>query len=120
MIFTLKINDRPFNAIKLGTKKIEGRVSTSHDDIPYSKVCIDDIIILVNRNTGEKLTTKVLWVNHYLSFRTMLEVEGPENILSSSGDLEKGIKSFEAFSEYKENVKKWGVYALRIDPIEDF
>ena len=38
MKYILDLNDRPFKAIKAGTKKIEGRTPTSWDKTPYDKL----------------------------------------------------------------------------------
>ena len=46
----------------------------------------------------------------------MLENEGTQDVLSSNLDIEGGIESYKSFSEYRENIPKYGVSALEIRP----
>ena len=44
MKYILDLNDRPFKAIKAGTKKIEGRTPTSWDKTPYDELQKCDLV----------------------------------------------------------------------------
>lgn len=114
MNYNLDLNDRPFKAIKAGTKKIEGRTKTSLDTFSYDDLKSDDTITFTNNVTNEKLTVGVIEVRHYSNTRSMLEKEGVKNVLSSGKDIEGGIESYNTFSEYKENIPKYGIYAIEI------
>lgn len=114
MNYNLEINNRPFRAIKAGTKRIEGRVTTSYDDTPYNKMRLGDTIKFTNKTTKETLVAKVIGVRHYLDTRTMLKKEGVENVLSSGKNLEDGIESYSNYLEYKENIPYFGIYAIEI------
>ena len=116
MEYSLDLNPRPFEAIKNGTKKIEGRVPTEHNkNVPFDKITKGDVIIFNNNSNGELMKVRVLGVKHYTTFREMLESEGTERVLSSKGNVEEGIKSYESLHGYKEGVKKYGVYAIEIE-----
>lgn len=114
MKYFLELNPRPFEAIKNGTKKIEGRVPTKEDKLPFNKMKKGDIIIFNNNSSKDIIKVRVLGVNHYSSFKEMLESEGTERVLSSKGNINDGIKSYESLSGYKKGVKNHGVYAIEI------
>lgn len=118
MNYILNLNDRPFKAIKAGTKKIEGRTPTSWDKIPYDKLQKGDTIHFVNNVTNEEMNVDVLFVHQYPNTKTMLEAEGVENVLSSEPKtIEHGIESYNSFKGYKEGIKKNGIYAIGIKPV---
>lgn len=119
MKYILDLNDRPFKAIKAGTKRIEGRTPTSWDKTPYDKLQKGDTIHFVNNVTNEKIDVNVLFVHHYPDTKTMLELEGVENVLSSEPKtIEHGIDSYNSHTEYAEGIKKNGIYAIGIRPLE--
>lgn len=114
MNYNIKLNDRPFKAIQLGTKKIEGRIQTKWDKNPYDKFRKGDIIIFTNRTTAEILNVEVMAIRYYVDIRSMLENEGMGNVLSSGLNIEDGIKNYNALDEYKKNVSKFGIYAIEM------
>lgn len=80
MNYDLSLNDRPFYAIKAGTKKIEGRTPKDRNDHRYEKMTSGDTITFTNNVTNEKLACAVLSVEHYSDTRLMLEAEGAKNV----------------------------------------
>lgn len=114
MNYNLELNDIPFKAIKAGTKKIENRVQTSHYKFLYKDLKIGDTITFINNVTSEVMIADILGVRHYDDFRKLLESEGTRNALSSGLSMEKAIERFDTFSEYKENIPKFGVYAIEV------
>ena len=119
MKYYLDLNPRPFEAIKNGTKKIEGRVPIDADkNIPFNKIKKGDTIIFTNNSNKDIIKVRVLAIKHYSNFKGMLESEGTKRVLSSKGDIKKGIKSYESISGYKEGVKKHGVYAIEIENLK--
>lgn len=114
MNYNLELNDRPFKAIEAGTKKVEGRTKTSMDTFSYDDLKYGDTITFNNNVTNEKLTVSVIAVRHYPNTRLMLESEGVKNVLSSEKEIEGGIESYNTFNEYKENIPKYGIYAIEI------
>ncbi|MFA6158026.1 MAG: ASCH domain-containing protein [Candidatus Paceibacterota bacterium] len=114
MNYNLDLNDRPFRAIKEGTKKIEGRTRTSQNTFSYDALKVGDTLTFLNNVTGEILVVDILGVRHYLDTRSMLEAEGTRNVLSSGGTIEQGIESYNSFFEYKEGIVRYGIYAIEI------
>lgn len=118
MKYILDLNDRPFAAIKAGTKKIEGRTPTSFDKTPYDKLHAGDVIHFVNNITKEEMEVNVLFVHHYLNVKEMLETEGVNNVLSGEPKtIESGIAGYNSLIEYKEGIVRNGIYAIGIKPI---
>lgn len=119
MNYTLNLNEWPFNATKAGTKKIEGRTPRDENDTRYEDMKAGDTITFTNNVTNEQMACDVLSVKHYHDVRTMLELEGVENVLSSKGNIEEGIESYNSLQGYEERIKKYGIYAIGVRPIED-
>lgn len=118
MKYSLDLNDRPFKAIKTGTKKVEGRTPTNRGRISYDKLQKGDFIVFTNNVTGEVLEREILFVHHYSNTRRRLEIEGSENVLSDEPKtVEHGIESYNSFEGYKEGIKKNGIYAIGIKVI---
>jgi len=112
--YNLDLPERPFRAIQNRTKKVEGRAPSSTENI-YNEMKHGDTLVFTNESTGEKLNTEVLFVHHYDDIKTMLQSEGVENVLSSEPKtIEHGIESYNSFTNYKENINKYGIYAIGI------
>ncbi|MCR4260854.1 MAG: hypothetical protein NUV96_00705 [Candidatus Colwellbacteria bacterium] len=118
MNYDLGLNDRPFKAIKDGTKKIEGRFPKSDSDNTYDHMGNGDTLTFTNNTTGEKLVCIVLSVTKYPDVKSMLEAEGTKNVLSSGLDIEGGIQSYNSFEGYEKNIKKFGIYAIAVNPVK--
>lgn len=115
MNYNLDLNDRPFKAIKAGTKKIETRVPTSYDETPYVKLKIGDTFTFTNNSTNEVMEVDILGVRHYSDVRIMLETEGTRNTLSSGLGINEAIERYNTvFPEYKENIPRYGIYAIEV------
>ena len=108
----LDLNNRAFNAIKNGTKRIEIRANTGDND--FSKYEIGDIIVFKN-SENKTINCKVKEVNKYDSIENLLMQEGTRYTLSSTNDYNEGIKSINSFEGYEEAIKKNGVYAIHIE-----
>lgn len=121
MNYFMHLKPRSFNAMCAKIKKIEGR--SPHDEkekqTEYEKMEPGDTILFENTETQELLNTKILFVHHYQNVRSMLETEGTTNVLSSGGTIEEGIKSYHSLGDYEERIKKFGIYAIGIEPTED-
>lgn len=119
MEYKLDLNDRPFRAIVAGTKKVEGRTTTDNDRTRYEDMVPGDTILFTNNMTGETVLCEILFVRKYLGVREMLEAEGTGNVLSSGSDVEGGIRSYNSLEGYEERIKKFGIYAIGIKPIDE-
>ena len=114
MNYNLNLNERPFQAIKAGTKKIEGRTPKNENDQRYDQMVTGDTLTFTNNVTNEQMVCQVLSVSKYLDTRSMLETEGTKNVLSSGLDIEGGIKSYNSLEGYEERIKSFGIYAIEI------
>jgi ASC-1-like (ASCH) protein len=115
MEYSLYLNARPFESIKKGIKKIEGRVPVNHDTkLDFNKFMAGDIIIFTNHENNETMKVRVLGIRHYKTVRLMLETEGTRNVLSSQGTVEEGIESYNRLEGYKEGIEKYGIYAIEV------
>jgi len=112
--FNLNLNDRSFHAIKNGTKKVEGRTQRDEFDKRYDEMKKGDYVVFINDISQEKLICEVLEVRKYDNTRSMLESEGLKNVLSSGGNIEEGIESYNNLEGYEERIKKFGIYAIGI------
>ena len=119
MNYTIEINNRPWRAIKNRTKEIEVRTNTQFDEFDYGILKQEDTLTLINNDTQELFGVKILRVTHYNTIRELLEKEGTKKTLSSGKDLEGGIMSINSLKGYKEGIDKNGVWALKIQLIEE-
>lgn len=116
MEYKFNTKDRPFKAILVGTKKVEGRTPTEFDKTPYDKLKTGDLITITNNLSNENLKVRINFVRHYPSVKEMLEKEGPENVLSSEPKtVEHGVRSYNSLDGYKEGIKKNGIYAIGLE-----
>jgi len=114
MNYDHNLNPRPFEAIKAGTKKIEGRTPKDADDKRYEQMKVGDTITFTNNVTKEQMTCEVLSVSYYKDVRSMLEAEGTKNVLSRLLDIEGGIESYNSLEGYEERIKKFGIYGIGV------
>jgi ASC-1-like (ASCH) protein len=117
MNYNLGLNDRPFKAIKAGTKKIEGRTPEDTSDKRYDGMVPGDTLTFTNNTTNEMMVCEVLFVRHYDDVRSMLEIEGTKNVLSSGLDIEGGIKSYNSLEGYEKRIMKFGIYAIGVESV---
>lgn len=110
-IHKLNLNNRAFNAIINGTKKIELR--SSSDEHNYNEFKIKDKIIFTNDN-NEKIMCEIVANNHYDSIEELLMLEGTRYTTSSTNDYNEAIKNVLKLNGYKEKIKKSGINAIHI------
>lgn len=114
-VFYLNLQERPFEAIKNRTKKIEVRANKNETSVnSINKINIGDTIIFTRNGTNEKIQCSVTRIVLYPDVRSLLLAEGTEQTLSSGKNLEDGIKSIESISDYKEQIAKNGVFAIAL------
>lgn len=114
----LNINDRAFNAIRNGTKKIEIRVNKINSKKDYGKINENDIIEFRN-SIGDKINCRVIKNKWYKSIEELLVIEGTQYTLSSTNDFEKGIASINSIDGYKEGIMKNGVFAIHLEYLNE-
>lgn len=116
MVYNLNINDRAFNAIMNGSKRVEIRVTTNPKKIDYNNLKKSDILLL-NNTLGQKLRCVVTDRRWYKTARALLLSEGTYYTLSSTNNIEDGIKRIESFKGYKEGIAQYGVNAIHLQVI---
>ena len=119
MKYNFDINNRAFNAIKNGTKRVEIRVTKLGDNHFDYGVLKDGDLIELKSFDGDIITCKVHDVNHYDSIEELLTLEGTRYTLSSTNDFNEGVKSINSINGYSEAMKINGVYAIHIEYIKD-
>lgn len=119
-IFVLKLRERPFEAIKRGTKRIEIRANKK-TPTDYSSINKGDKIIFVKecncliKDRIECIVKRKTW---YSNVRELLEAEGTKYTLSSTDDIDEGIKSIESIRDYKKVIAESGVYAIELEMVK--
>ncbi len=112
--YNLELNDRAFNTIKNGTKKIEIRVTKLDGSFDYSIIKENDLIRFKNSN-NKLIKCRVVRVNWYSTIEELLTVEGTKYTLSSTDDFNEGVKSINSFDGYEDGIKVNGVYAIHLE-----
>lgn len=111
------MNDRPFQAIKARTKKIEGRTPKDELDKRYDQMKPGDTLTFTNNATREVMACEILSIGKYPDVRSMLEAEGTKNVLSSVLDIAGGIESYNSLDGYEGRIKRFGIYAIGVRPV---
>lgn len=112
MIHEMKLNEKPFNNINSGIKKIELRLY----DEKRSKINLNDTIIFhKTTDLSQTITVKVIGLLRYNSFEDLFKdvdfnICGPANSLSEKLDNIHKIYS-------NEEEKKYGILAIHIEKI---
>ncbi len=117
-IHVLDLNDRPWQAIKRGTKSVEVRANGAYSDFDHYQIKTGDTIRFINNETEQTLEVKVVAVRQYQTVRELLETEGTQRTLSSGKDISGGIESIHSITGYKEAIAKNGVFAIELKPVK--
>lgn len=118
-VFEIDINDRPFKSIVSGSKTIEARVPIESDKFRYSDMKTGDELVLTNNSTKQRIRVSVVGIRHYPDSISMLEKEDSSKLLSSGMGSKDAATSFLNFKGYKENMPRFGIYAIEIRSISD-
>ncbi len=113
-MYSFDLNDRAFNAIKAGTKRVEIRVTRLDGSFDYSVIKCDDLIRFKN-SANKLIKCRVVKVNWYSTIEELLTSEGTKYTLSSTDDFLEGVKSINNFDGYTEGMKENGVYAIHLE-----
>ena len=111
MIHKMNLNNEPFNSIKSGFKTIEMRLY----DEKRKLINIGDIIEFTNRETNEKINTKVIQLHLFNSFEDLykhfdkISLGYKENEIASPKDMSKYYLD--------EEQKQYGVVGIEIKNI---
>ena len=119
MKYNFDINNRAFNAIKNGSKRVEIRATKLGDNhFDYGTLKTGDTIEFTSYD-GDTIKCLVGDVNHYDSIEELLVLEGTRYTLSSTNDFDEGVKSINSITGYKEAIKVNGVYAIHVSYIDE-
>ncbi len=110
MLLNLSIQQQYFDAIKAGTKTVEGRLNSPK----FKDLTSNMHIIFTCVQTQEQLDCLVEDVQVYQTFEEMLVAVGIENMLPGVRSLSEAVALYESFSTYKKDVKKYGALAITI------
>lgn len=117
--FLKNLYERPFNAIMDGQKNIEIRANKNvFSGNSVNLIEKGDFIIFKKVGSEDKIKCVVERKTIYKSVRELLESEGTEHVLSSTNNIEEGIKSVESIDNYKELIAKNGVFAIKLKDVE--
>ena len=117
--FFFNLRERPLEAIKNGTKNIEVRANKKKKSGNAANLIkAGDAIIFQKENSNEKLQCIAERITLYKTVRDLLLSEGTEFTLSSTKNLEEGIKSIESIDNYKEVIAKNGVFAIKLKDVK--
>ena len=113
-IYTKNLSEPWFSLIKVGLKKVEGRLNKSD----FNKMNIGDIIIFENNNFNIKRTLKVkiTKIKYYSSFTDYLTTEKLNRCLPGIDTIEDGLAVYYAFYS-KKNEDKFGIISIKIKVI---
>ena len=110
MEYTLNLLERPYEAIKNGTKNVEVRPNKEGSIVNNMKS--GDIVIFKKCGTEEKQLCMIRRITLYSDVKELLIAEGTNNTLSS------GIESILSIPGYRENIEKYGVFAILFSVIQ--
>ena len=118
-IFLKNLYERPFNAIRDGKKTVEIRANKNiFSGNSVNLIEKGDFIIFKKVGAEDKLKCTVERKTLYKTIRELLGTEGTQHSLSSTNDIEEGIKSIESIDNYKELISKNGVFAIKIKDVK--
>lgn len=112
MLWTLSVSEPWFSAIKLGEKKYEGRLCRG---IP-GLIRVGDKIHIFKENSGRDtphISTTVISVEVYRTFRDGLLTLGLDDTLPGVSDIEQGVQIYQEFSSLSSQ-KTHGVVFIKL------
>lgn len=114
MIYEMRLNEKPFNEIKEGIKKIELRLY----DEKRAKINLNDYIIFHKvDNEEEIIKVKVVGLLRYNSFEDLFK-DVDYNISGPANSLEEKLNSIHKIYT-KEEENKYGILAIHIEKINE-
>ncbi|HDR6309974.1 TPA: ASCH domain-containing protein [Bacillus cereus] len=113
MIYEMGLYNKPFQSIQSGKKVYEVRLY----DAKRQLIKQDDHIVFTNLTTEETMIVKVMEIKRYESFKALYEQIDKKLLDCEDDSLEEMLES--TYKIYtKEQEKKWGTVAIRIEVIK--
>ncbi len=98
--------------IRSGKKTCEGRINSGG----FAKLAAGQTIEFFSKNDPDnRVSCRIVAINKYSSFYSMLEGEGVENMLPGIKSIEEGVRIYENIPSFKERASKNGVLSLRLE-----
>ena len=116
--YTLEVNNRAFRAIKSGLKSVEYRTNSVSSKINFNNLKEGDKIKFFSELGNDEILVEVIRVTHYNTSKELFKSEGLNNSSSKPRTIEDAVKRLETFTDYKENIKKFGVFAIEFQVID--
>ena len=109
-IYEKNLSEPWFSLIKLGIKKVEGRLNKGD----FANMNIGDFILFTNNELGfeRKFKIEIKNISYYDNFKTYLENETLDKCLPSIDNIEDGLK---VYNEYYNKIDelKYKIKAFR-------
>jgi len=106
----LFLQKKYFDAIKKGTKTVEGRLNS----LKFKNLHPGDYISFVCIVTQEEMKCQVQAIHLYKNFALMLQDQGLQNMLPGVCTIQEGVALYESFPLYKEKVREHGAIAITL------
>lgn len=91
---------------------VEYRTNVSHLNFDFNQLKIGDQIKFVDNISGENLIVRVKDIRHYSNTYDLFKNEGLSNSSSNPKNIHEAVERLEAFTGYKEGIKRCGVWAI--------
>ena len=128
-VHTLSVQKQYFDAIKAGTKIVEGRVGKIdaskgiNENYKQSESIYkqdDEIKFLISgeEETSEVLMCKILKVEFFDTIEDMLKVSGLSNCLPGITSYKEGVEIYHGFPSYAEREKLYGAIGIYVEVLK--
>ncbi len=108
----MRLDNKAFNLIKEGTKKVELRLY----DEKRRNVHTGDIITFVNRSNNEEIKVKVIYMHIYSSFKELYNDFDKISLGYKSNEISDYRDMYKYYS--KELIEKYGVVGIEVELYE--
>lgn len=110
---TLKLYQKFFDLVRLGTKTIEGRVD---EPAKFKDLKVGNYITFVQTEDPRiHFSAKVCGIRRYPSFSEMLKNEKLEKCLPGFKDIAEGVKLYHSIPNFEQDAKKYGVISMELE-----
>jgi ASC-1-like (ASCH) protein len=106
-----------FSLIKLGIKKVEGRLNKGE----FANMNIKDLLIFINNELGfeRRIMMEIKDITYYDNFQTYLETETLERCLPGIHNIEDGLKVYYKYYTKNDELKyKIKVFTFQFGHVE--
>ena len=111
----MKLDSIYYELIKNKQKLFETRVF----DPKRQKMKLLDVIEFTNRDTKQKMTTKIVELSHFKNFNDAIRDCGLKKVMPNARSVDHAVKLYEAFphdeGSYKKGALKYGVLRIKFE-----